>query len=202
MTSEIQTPDIEERKARARASLAKAREAKAQKQREAALKPKEAETTDERRTRLLRELSELPDPPPVAKGARPGDLIKDGMGFDKIPWTAQRLREACDRGDVIDGVPFGWKTLYGDGKILSSSWNGIVYWLWPDRENKLPSPVYWVFMQAMEDRKRESNRWRGPGAPNPSELDGFNSAEAHSSEIGAPSNLGHVMGVGPLEPRG
>lgn len=201
MTIEVPTDETKEKR---KAALAKAREAKRAKALAAKESPSREMDPQEiraKRARLLQELSDLPQEE-LPKNAVPGTTIKDGLGEDKVPWTAARLREACNNNEVIGGVPFSWRTLFGDGKIISVSWQGIVYWLWPDRENKIPSVHYYVYMQALEDRQREARRWRGPSAPNPSDLDGFNSAEAHSAEIGAPSNLGHVMGVGPLEPRG
>src|SRR6266513_6552613 len=172
-------PAAEAKKERARAALAKAREAKAQKKRELTFQSEDQDALRKKRAELLEELAKLPEPEPPVNVA-PGSLVKDGLGVDKVPWTPAVLRDYCNRGVSVDGVPFSWRTLFGDGKIMSVSWNGIVYWLWPDRENKIPSVHYAVYMQALEDRRREASRWRGPGAPNPSDLDGFNSAEAHS----------------------
>lgn len=202
MTIEVPTEDPKAEKRRA--SLAKAREVKrlkAEAAKESPSRVMDVREVREKRARLLQELSDLPQEE-MPKGAIPGTTVKDGLGEDKVPWTPARLREACNCEESIGGHVFSWKTILGDGKIISVSWNGIVYWLWPDRENKIPSVHHNVYMQALEDRRRETTRWRGPSSPSSSDLDGFNSAEAHSAEIGAPSNLGHVMGVGPLEPRG
>jgi hypothetical protein len=199
----IETPTDEQKQKRAD-SLAKARAAKAEKRKEAQESPSRVMSADEVRARkaaLMNEIASLPDDP-VPAGAMPGTTQKDGLGDDKVPWTPATLRDACNRNLVLGGHRFEWKTVLGDGKNISVSWNGIVYWLWPDRENKIPSVHHAVYMQALEDRRREANRWRGPSAPGPGALDGFNSAEAHAAEIGSPSSLGHVMGVGPLEPRG
>lgn len=199
-TSELTTSE------KRKAGLAKAREAKKQKAEAALESPSRVMDNDEvraKRARLLNELASLPDDPTAFDpGAIPGTTIKDGLGEDKIPWTPARIRAACDRNETIGGSTFTWKTVLGDGKIISVAWNGIVYWLWPDRENKIPSVHHNVYMQALEDRRREASRWRSPATPGVGQLDGFNSAEAHASEIGSASNLGHIMGVGPLEPRG
>jgi hypothetical protein len=189
-------------KARRAAGLAKARAIKtenAAKRKEQAVEPpsRQMDSVEVRskRAALLQELADLPQEQNVYTGAEPGTLIKDGMGFDKVPWTPAILRQYCDEGRVIDGVPFGWKEILGDGRILSVGWQGIYYWLWEGRMNKVPTVHYTVYMQMLDDRRREQEKWQAPVAPGPGQLDGYSSAQAHN-------DLGHIMGVGPLEPRG
>lgn len=215
LTKEEKSARIKEGKARAAAE----REAKPRRAPRTP-EPKEAEDIESRRARLLQELAEISDFRTVTPTSVPGSLVKDGMGLDKTPWTAQKIREFCNNNIFLcdnnhpsrtrpcsecgtnEGVPFVWRTLMSDPAIISVTWNGIAYWLWPGQENKIPSVHYAVYMQMLEDRRRESGRWRAPVSPGVGNLDGYNSAEAHAGEIGSASNLGHVMGVGPLEPRG
>ena len=170
------------------AGLAKARAAKAERAAKAKTELKfESEDADalrKKRAQLLEELAKLPDPPPTS-GAVPGTLLKDGLGFDKVPWTPATLRDYCNRGVVVDGVPFGWKTIIGIPELPTVSWNGIVYWLFNGEENKVPSVHYFQYMQVLEDRRREAAKWVAPA--NPGRYDGYQTGT-------------HVMGTGPLGP--
>lgn len=171
-----------------KAALAKAREAKAAKKKlEFVSEDKDA--LNNRRAELLAELAKLPDPAPVVtNGQVPGTLVKDGMGMDKIPWTPIRLRQACNSGEVIDGVQFGWVNVIGDPRFPTLSWNGIVYWFFAGQENKIPNVHYAVYKQALEDQRREQEKWAQPA--NPPTFDGYMSPPHQFST------------AGPLEPRG
>ena len=170
-----------------KAALAKAREAKAKKK-ELSFQSEDPDTLSKRRAELLAELATLPDPAPaVAAGAEPGTIVKDGFGPDKVPWTPARLREACNKGEIINGVPFGWVNVIGDPRFPTLSWNGIVYWFFSGKENKLPTVHYTVYKQALEDQQREQEKWQQPA--NQPVFDGYMSPPHQFSTSG------------PLEPR-
>ena len=170
-----------------KAALAKAREAKAKKK-ELSFHSEDTDTLSKRRAELLAELATLPDPAPaVAAGAEPGTIVKDGFGPDKVPWTPARLREACNKGEIINGVPFGWVNVIGDPRFPTLSWNGIVYWFFSGKENKLPTVHYTVYKQALEDQQREQEKWQQPA--NQPVFDGYMSPPHQFSTSG------------PLEPR-
>jgi len=170
-----------------KAALAKAREAKAAKK-ALAFESENPDALKKRRAELLAELEKLPDPAPVsAPGAMPGTFVKDGLGPDKVPWTPSRLREACNKAETIDGVPFGWVTVIGDPRFPTLSWNGIVYWFFAGQENKIPTVHYAVYKQALDDQRREHEKWLQPA--NAPTFDGYMSPPHQFST------------VGPLEPR-
>lgn len=166
--------------------MAKAREAKAAKKK-LAFVSEDKDSLDKRRAELLAELATLPDPAPVSTGQMPGTLIKDGMGYDKIPWTPARLRQACNNGEVIDGVPFGWVSVIGDPRFPTLSWNGIVYWFFAGQENKIPNVHYAVYKTSLDDARREHEKWAQPA--NPPTFDGYMSPPHQFAT------------AGPLEPR-
>jgi hypothetical protein len=177
----IETPTTQEKRS---AALAKAREAKKQKAEKQ--EAKEAEGVDARRARLLRELGELP-PPEAPVGTQPGSLVGEAFSLDKAPWTGPIIRDACNRGLTIGGHKFAWVEVVGDPSYPMITWNGVSYWFFAGEMNKIPNVHYEVYKQALADRKREADKW---GAPqNPGRYDGYMSGT-------------HVMGVGPLEPRG
>lgn len=186
----IETPELTTKEKR-KAGLAKARAAKAERAAKAKAEIKfESEDADAlraKRAALLEELAKLPDPP-APTTTPPGTLIKDGLGYDKVPWTPARLREACNKGETIDGVTFGWITVIGDRNFSTLAWNGIVYWFFADVENKIPNVHYQVYRQALEDRRREQAHWQA--AANPPVFDGYMSPPHQFTTSG------------PLEPRG
>ena len=170
-----------------KAGLAKAREAKAKKK-ELAFQSEDTVSLDKRRAELLAELATLPDPTPVAPaGAAPGTYIKDGMGPDKVPWTPSVIREACNKGLTINGHTFGWVNVIGDPRFPTLSWNGIVYWFFAGKENKIPNVHYEVYKQALSDAQREQEKWAQPA--NAPVFDGYMSPPHQFST------------AGPLEPR-
>jgi len=114
-------------------------------------------------------------------------MRKDGLGDDKIPWTPAALRDACNRNLVIGNHRFEWRYVVGDPAFPTVSWQGIVYWFFAGQEHKIPSVHYAVYMQALEDRRREAAKWQAN--PNPPVHDGYMSPPHQFST------------VGPLEPR-
>lgn len=180
MTSEVPT---EERKPDRMAKARAAKKAKAD-----ATKAEPAESAQAKRARLLNELASLPDEPITPpKGAVPGTEVKDGLGSDKVPWTPAVLREYCDRGVVVDGFKFEWKSLTIEQPRDPIGWNGIHYRVYVGIENKIPSPHYYTYMQSQADLRRERARWNPE--PNPPVEDGY---------VSPP----HIFKTsGPLEPR-
>lgn len=171
-----------------RAALAKAREAKAAKK-ALSFQSEDPDALNKRRAELLAELAELPDPAPApADNANPpGAYIKDGMGPDKIPWTPALIRDACNNGAKINGHTFGWVNVIGDPRFPTLSWNGIVYWFFAGKENKIPNVHYAVYKTALEDAQREQEKWSQPA--NQPVFDGYMSPPHQFST------------AGPLEPR-
>lgn len=170
------------------AALEKARAAKAAKK-EAAESPSrqmDAAEIAAKRARLIQELADLPSEAIINSASTPGEYVKDGLGPDKIPWTPARLRAACSNNEVLGGHQFSWKEIIGQPEYPTVSWNGIVYWLFAGQVNKVPSVHYALYMQMLEDKRREQEKWAAPA--NPGRYDGYQTGV-------------HVMGVGPLEPR-
>ena len=124
---------------------------------------------------------------PMPVGAQPGTEIKDGLGMDKVPWTPAAIRQFCNERRIYGGHQFEWKTLLGGERTFTLGWNGIHYWVFAGVENKIPSPHYAVYMQTLEDQRREAARWQAPA--NPPTFDGYMSPP-HQFQT-----------VGPLEPR-
>src|SRR4029077_4881363 len=154
----IETPSEPTAAEKRKAGLAKARAAKAARAKaaETALKfeSENKGALDKRRAELLAELAKLPDPAPApTMASKPGTLVKDGLGEDKVPWTGARLREACNKGETVNGHHFGWVTVIGDSAFPTLSWNGIVYWFFAGIENKIPNVHYEVYKQVLADRQ-------------------------------------------------
>lgn len=125
--------------------MAKARAAKAAKA--AALA--EPESVEERRTRLLRELAEMP-PAPVPSEVPPGTVVGEGLNARKQPFTKRWFE---NNTEMVEFIP------PEDGQ---ATLNGVIYAWRKGKKTKIPAPHYAVWEDAQNRRERGERMYDPP----------------------------------------